>query len=134
MQTTAVSTRPAASSAALSTNQPHRDSAKKEGYRVRTYVVPDDSVGPLLPKGSVVLLHCVAGSDLRVDDFAMCTDLHERAVLLGQVSDCHKGRLYCDNHLTIAQAEAAHMLMANRPYRFWYRLEILCIPCEVTVL
>jgi hypothetical protein len=95
----------------------------------RSFVVPDDSLGSLLPKGSLVLLRTVSGSDLAVGDLAMCTDKYQQVSLLGQVCHVKRGRLFNEHQLTLAQQEADHTLWANRPYIFWYRVEVTCLAC-----
>ncbi len=95
----------------------------------RTYVVPDNSLAPGLPQGSLVLLRSVSGNDLLAGDLVLCTDLNEQAALLGCVRQVQRGRCFNENALTLTQTEAEHTLWANRPYRFWYRVEIISLAC-----
>lgn len=95
----------------------------------RTYVVPDNSLDPGLPQGSLVLLRSVNGNDLLAGDLVLCTDKSERAALLGCVRQVQRGRCFNEHTLTLTQTEAEHTLWANRPYRFWYRVEITSLAC-----
>ena len=99
------------------------------GEFTRTHLVADDALGAVLPKGSLVLLRTVGADSLRRGDLVLCTDKNANNSLLGLVRRVKPGRFYNDLRLTLSQAVAEHTLWANRPYLFWYRVEVISLAC-----
>ncbi|MGI4872273.1 MAG: hypothetical protein ACRYFX_13990 [Janthinobacterium lividum] len=95
----------------------------------RSYVVPDNTMGAVLPQGSLVLLRSVSADSLNVGELVLCTDKNANASLLGVVRRVRPGRFYNERRLVLAQAQAEHTLWAVRPYLFWYRLDIISLAC-----